>query len=58
MKRRDYSSRLLWFAMCVVLSVVALGIIPPFQLFGMTTTKVDVMSELRPAKLDAESAEE
>ena len=58
MKRRDYSSRLLWFAMCVVLSVVALGIIPPFQLFGMTTTKVDVMSALRPAKLDAESAEE
>ena len=50
MKRRDYSSRVVWFALCVVLGVVALGVIPPFQLFGMTTARVDIMSELRAAE--------
>ncbi len=58
MKRRDYSSRLLWFTLCVVLGVVALGIIPPFKLFGMTTVRVDVMSELRSEALDTETVEE
>ena len=58
MKRRDYSSRLVWFTLCVVLGVVALGLIPPFQLFGMTTARVDVMSELRAVDADAMSPEE
>ena len=58
MKRKENSSRLLWFTLCVVLSVVALSVIPPFQLFGMTTSRVDVMSELKPTKLDVENTEE
>ena len=58
MKRRDYSSRVVWFTLSVVLGVVALGIIPPFKLFGMTTARVDVMSELRTIDADAESPEE
>ena len=58
MKREEYSSRVWWFALCVVLGVVALGIIPPFDLFGMTTARVDIMSELRAESLDGETAEE
>ena len=58
MKRSDYSSRVWWFTLCVVLGVVALGIVPPFTLLGMTTARVDIMSELRPAAIDSDVAEE
>lgn len=58
MKRVDYSSRVLWFTLCVVFGVVALGIIPPFELFGMRTARVDIMSDLRAESLDSDSAEE
>ena len=58
MKRGDYSSRIWWFTLCVVLGVVALGIIPPFDLLGMTTARVDVMSDLRAASLEGDVAEE
>lgn len=54
MRREDYSSRVGWFALCVVLGVVALGIIPPFELFGMRTQRVDIMSELRDKALEAD----
>lgn len=58
MKRSDYSSRVWWFTLCVVLGVVALGIVPPFTLLGMTTARVDIMSELRTAAIDSDVAEE
>lgn len=58
MKRCDYSSRVWWFTLCVVLCVVALGIIPPFALCGMTTARVDIMSDLRAESLDGDVAEE
>ena len=52
MKREDYSSRVWWFTLCIVLGVMALGIIPPFELFGMRCSRVDIMSELREESLD------
>lgn len=58
MRRGDYSSRVWWFTLCVVLGVVALGIIPPFELFGMRTSRVDILSELRAESLDSEGVEE
>ena len=58
MKRSDYSSRVWWFTLCVVLGVVALCIVPPFTLLGMTTARVDIMSELRTAAIDSDVAEE
>lgn len=47
MKREDRTLRTGWFVLSVVLGVVALSIIPPFEIFGMLTSKVDVLSELR-----------
>ena len=58
MKRSDYSSRVWWFTLCVVLGVMALGIIPPFDLLGMTTARVDIMSDLRAESLVGDGAEE
>lgn len=58
MRRGDYSSRVWWFTLSVVLGVVALGIIPPFDLWGMTTARVDVMSDLRAENLDSETEQE
>ncbi len=58
MRRVDYSSRVWWFTLFVVLGVMALGIIPPFELFGMRCARVDIMSELRDESLDGDSAEE
>lgn len=58
MKRREYSSRVWWFTLCVVLCVVVLGIIPPFDLFGMTTARVDIMSDLRAESAEGDVAEE
>ena len=58
MKREDYSSRVGWFTLCVVLGAVALGIVPPFELFGMRSARVDIMSELRAEDLGGESVEE
>ena len=58
MKRRDYSSRVWWFTLCIVLGVVALGIIPPFNLLGMTTARVDIMSDLRAEMFEGDGAEE
>ena len=58
MKRGDYSSRVWWFTLCVVLGVVALGIIPPFELLGMSTARVDIFSDLRAESLDNEAVEE
>ena len=58
MKREDYSLRAWWFTLCIVLGVMALGIIPPFELFGMRCARVDIMSELRDESLDGDSAEE
>ena len=58
MQRGDYSSRVWWFTLSVVLGVVALGIIPPFDLWGMTTARVDVMSDLRAENLDSETEQE
>lgn len=58
MKRRDYSSRVWWFTLCIVLGVVALGIIPPFNLLGMTTARVDIMSDLRAEMFEDDGAEE
>ena len=47
MEHRDISSRTGWFTLCVVLGVMALGIIPPFKIYGMLTQRVDILSELR-----------
>ena len=58
MRREDYSSRVWWFTLFVVLGVVALGIIPPFELFGMRCARVDIMSDLRDESLDHDGAEE
>lgn len=58
MRREDYSSRVWWFTLCVVLGVVALGMIPPFELFGMRTARVDIFSELRAENFDSEGVEE
>ena len=58
MRRVDYSSRVWWFTLFVVLGVVALGIIPPFELFGMRCARVDIMSDLRDESLDPDGAEE
>ena len=58
MRREDYSSRVWWFTLFVVLGVVVLGIIPPFELFGMRCARVDIMSDLRDESLDTDGAEE
>lgn len=58
MKREDYSSRVGWFTLCVVLGVVALGMVPPFELFGMHTQRVDIMSDLRDEAFESEQSEE
>lgn len=58
MEQRDRSSRVGWFTLSVVLGVMALGIIPPFKMFGMLTERVDILSELRPESAVGEEAEE
>ena len=58
MRREDYSLRVWWFTLCIVLGVVALGIIPPFELFGMRSARVDIMSDLRAESLDGSGVEE
>lgn len=47
MKNRDYSPRLGWFTFAVAIAVVALGVVPQFELFGMRIESVDILSELR-----------
>lgn len=39
--------RMLWFTLAVIVGVVGLGLIPPFELWGMSFERVDVLSELR-----------
>lgn len=47
MKNTDYSRRLVWLTLVVCLGAVSLGLIPSFELFGMTIPKVDMLSSLR-----------
>lgn len=47
MKKSNYISRLLWFTFVVCIGAVLLGLIPPFDLFGMHLDRVDVLSQLR-----------
>lgn len=49
MKRNDYTTRMGWFVLVVTLGVVAMGFVPPFDLWGMQLERVDILSELRPA---------
>ncbi len=58
MEHRDISSRAGWFTLCVVLGVMALGIIPPFKIYGMLTERVDILSELRPEAVASEETME
>ena len=58
MAQRDISSRAGWFTLCVVLGVMALGIIPPFKIYGMLTERVDILSELRPEAVASEETME
>ena len=55
MNRSDRSSRVGWFTLSVVLGVMALALIPPFELFGMLTARVDLLSELRAESLADEA---
>lgn len=54
MNKRDRALRVGWFTISVVLGVMAFSLIPPFELFGMLTTKVDILSELRNKELIGE----
>lgn len=47
MKNRDYTPRMGWFTAAVILGVMALGFVPPFDLWGMHLERVDILSELR-----------
>lgn len=51
MNRSDRSSCVGWFTLSVVLGVMALALIPPFELFGMLTARVDLLSELHAESL-------
>ncbi|MBQ3174096.1 MAG: hypothetical protein IJB56_07320 [Alistipes sp.] len=47
MKRKSCTSRMLWFTLAVVVGTVGLGFIPPFELWGMSFERVDMLSDLR-----------
>lgn len=57
MKRANYAGRLVWFTIIVVIGTIALGLIPPFQLFGMKTERVDILADLRPEPMVEEAYE-
>lgn len=43
----DISPRLGWFTLAVIIVMIALGVVPQFELFGMRFDRVDILSELR-----------
>ena len=43
----DISPRLGWFTLAVIIVMIALGVVPQFELFGMRFERVDILSELR-----------
>lgn len=57
MKRPNYCNRLVWFTLCVIIGTIGLGFIPSFNLCGMATERVDILSELRPRVAAVESHE-
>uniref|UniRef100_UPI004057B6FD hypothetical protein n=1 Tax=Alistipes sp. TaxID=1872444 RepID=UPI004057B6FD len=58
MKKRDYTPRLGWFTAAVVLGIAAVGLVPPFELFGMHFESVDILSSLRTDDADGGEAVE
>lgn len=57
MKRSNYVNRLVWFTLSVVIGTIALGLIPPFELFGMHVEHVDILADLRPEPVVEEAHE-
>jgi hypothetical protein len=47
MNKRDCTPRLVWFTLSVVVATLGLGLVPQFELFGMSFERVDILSELR-----------
>lgn len=47
MMKPNVNIRIAGFTLAVILGVVGLGFIPPFQIFGMEFERVDIFSELR-----------
>ncbi|MBQ8366506.1 MAG: hypothetical protein IJX40_02080 [Alistipes sp.] len=47
MKDKNYTPRMLWLTVAVVVGTIGLGFIPPFELQGMSFARVDMLSSLR-----------
>ena len=43
----DISPRLGWFTLAVIIVMIALGVVPQFERFGLRFERVDILSELR-----------
>ena len=54
MKRDNLNIRIAGFTFAVILGVVGLGFIPPFNLLGMEFVRTDILSELRTQEQAAE----
>lgn len=50
MKREDYTLRGWLVCLTTVVGVICLGLIPPFEVFGLRTERVDALSLLRPKR--------
>ncbi len=56
MKREDYTLRGWLMSLVVAVGVICLGLIPPFEVFGLRTERVDILSALRPAEVAIDDA--
>ena len=54
MKNSNANIRIAGFTLAVILGVIGLGFIPPFNLFGMEFVRIDILSELRAEEQAAE----
>ncbi len=54
MKNSNANIRIAGFTLAVILGVICLGFIPPFNLFGMEFVRIDILSELRAEEQAAE----
>ena len=52
MRNRDYTSRIGGFALAVVMSLVGLSFVPPFELWAMNFVRVNILSDILAADDD------
>ena len=58
MEKKDYSFRGWLLLLAVIVAVAALSFVPSVKVFGLTTEKVDILSDLRPVEEQEESENE